>query len=101
MGATYELACGYANIGVSTFYEWMSSNQEFAETIKEAEGAGAVALLARIRKEADEGTWQAAAWILERRYPKQYGRTVVTNEHTGADGGALQIEVKYTGSDDT
>jgi hypothetical protein len=33
-----------------------------------------------IDKAAGEGTWQAAAWKLERRYPESYGRTVVTNQ---------------------
>jgi hypothetical protein len=35
-----------------------------------------VVSLERIHAAAQEGAWQAAAWILERRYPHEYGRTV-------------------------
>lgn len=76
MGATYELACGYAGIGASTFYEWLAAKPEFAETVKGAEGKAAVGWLAKIEKAATNGAWQAAAWKLERRYPEQYGRQV-------------------------
>jgi transposase len=77
LGATYELAASYAGIAQSTFFEWMNTKPEFAEQVKEAEGAGAMQWLAKIEKAASDGNWQAAAWKLERRYPERYGRTVV------------------------
>lgn len=77
LGATYELACHYAGIGTTQFYEWQKRKPEFADAIKEAEGGAAVGWLARIEQAAKDGTWQAAAWKLERRYPEQYGRQVV------------------------
>jgi hypothetical protein len=89
LGATYELACAYAGINQSTFYRWLSTNEEFRKSIKASEGAGAVELLGRIKKEAKEGSWQAAAWLLERRYPEMYGRNRL--ELTGANGGAIEI----------
>lgn len=81
LGATYELACGYAGIGVTTFHDWLNAKPEFSQAIKEAEGKGAIGWLAKIEKAASEGTWQAAAWKLERRYPQQYGRQI--QEHQG------------------
>ena len=91
MGATQALACEYAGITTATFHEWMNNKPEFFDAIKHAEGAGAVELLARIRREADNGVWQAAAWILERRHPEMYGRRAV--ELTGAGGGAIEIRI--------
>jgi transposase len=76
LGATYELACGYAGITFETFNQWRKAKPEFSEAVKSAEGAAAVGWLARIEKAANDGTWQAAAWKLERRYPEQYGRQV-------------------------
>lgn len=76
MGATYELACQYANITYETFNQWMKGKPEFSEAIKEAEGRAVVGWLAKIEKAANDGSWQAAAWKLERRYPSTYGRTV-------------------------
>jgi hypothetical protein len=76
LGATYELACGFAGIAPATFYDWMNKKPEFSEAIKTAEGKGAVKWLAKIEAAATDGNWQAAAWKLERRYPTIYGRNV-------------------------
>ena len=76
MGATYDLAAAYAGVSPSTFYTWIQSKPEFSEAIKSAEGRAAVKWLAKIEQAASDGTWQAAAWKLERRYPHDYGKTV-------------------------
>ena len=47
--------------------------------------------LGLIQKAAQDGTWQAAAWFLERRYPELYGRTVRT-EVSGPQGGPVKLE---------
>lgn len=80
VGATYELACAFGGIHFDTFNEWRKKYSEFSDAIKEAEGSAAIKWLALIDKAATEGTWQAAAWKLERRYPESYGRTVITNQ---------------------
>lgn len=84
-GATYDLACKYAGIGVSTFYDWLRYADDedredrakfsaFSEAVKVAEGEAAFSWLSRIEDAASAGNWQAAAWKLERRYPDAYGR---------------------------
>ena len=80
-GSTIELASKYAGVAERQYYEAMSraraGDAQWAPLLSDveaAEGAGAVQLLAVIRKSAMEGTWPAAAWILERRYPKMYGK---------------------------
>jgi len=97
MGATYELACGYAGIGFDTFNQWRKTKPEFFEMLKEAEGAAAVGWLAKIEKAANDGEWQAAAWKLERRYPDDYGRRVNDNRntHSGPEGGPIRV-VSYS-----
>lgn len=81
-GSTIELAAKYAGVSDRQYYEAMakarSGDPEWAtllSDVESAEGAGAIQLLAVIRKSALEGTWPAAAWILERRYPMMYGRS--------------------------
>lgn len=106
-GATYILAAQYGGIGYSTFNEWMNTKPEFLEAVKAAEGRAAVGWLQKIDKASDEGAWQAAAWKLERRYPKDYGRTVT--EHTGSVEHQIKGYVGFTpdewdehaGSDET
>ena len=88
-GATYEHAAAYGGITFQTLNDWRKTKPLFSEALKDAEGRGVLALLARIQKAAGEGTWQAAAWILERRYPRDYGRTVQNVELSGPDGSPL------------
>jgi hypothetical protein len=90
LGASYGDACGFAGVDVGTFARWREDFPDFAATIKEAEGAGRVQLIAKIQKAANDGNWQAAAWMLERRDPQNYGRTMRT-QVTGADGGPVQM----------
>jgi hypothetical protein len=102
VGATYELAAQYGGIAYNTFNEWMKAgaaapsgkHREFYEAVKIAEGETAVRWLAVIDKAAVE-QWQAAAWKLERRYPRDYGRQV--HEVTGKDGGDLPVIVLAPG----
>lgn len=104
LGATYELACKYAGISYQTFNEWRNGRgfprgttaeqkAEFSEAIEKAEGDAAVQWLAKIEKAASDGSWQAAAWKMERRYPAMYGRNVV--EHVGKDGGPIQADLGW------
>ena len=79
LGATYKLAANYAGISEDSFYDYLKANSEFFEAVKKAEGEAAEKWLDLIEKSAGSGNWQAAAWKLERRYPEQYGRSVVEN----------------------
>lgn len=81
LGATYKRAAAAAGISYDTLNDWMRDDLQFRQQVKEAEGVAAVAALRQIQRAAKSGAWQAAAWILERRYPQEYGRTV--QEHTG------------------
>lgn len=95
LGATYKLAAQYACIDHATLYRWLEKDATFATKVKEAEGAATVGWLAKIEKAASDGNWQAAAWKLERRYPDDFGRRERV-EHTGADGGPIQVEQDVT-----
>lgn len=103
LGMTYKLAAQYAGIGESTLYQWMKeaergdpAKQEFAEALNRAEARGAAAALACIAQAAKNGTWQAAAWILERRYA--YKRESIMKH---ADTRATEEEKKAQAVDPT
>lgn len=76
------LACGntrsdsYAYAGVSehTFRKWLAQEKGFDEECRQAEATSKVAAVTRIAAAAAAGSWQAAAWFLERRYPREWGR---------------------------
>lgn len=91
LGVAYIDAASYAGVGLATFNEWRDRYPEFAGAVEEAAGQAVVANMAKIQKAATEGSWQASAWILERRHPDRYGRTTRT-ELTGPDGGPVQTQ---------
>lgn len=95
LGATYELAAGYAGISVDTLLRWRARYADFAAKLCEVEGRAAVKWLAKIEAAAT-GDWKAAAWKLERRYPHAYGKTVQENQLTGQDGAPLEIIFRRT-----
>ncbi len=87
-GYTVEQACELAGIGRTTFYAWLSRGSQqpnsiygaFVDAIKKAEAESELLLLQRIEKAAERGQWQAAAWMLERRFPKLWGRNAAPPE---------------------
>jgi hypothetical protein len=105
-GHFVEEACKYAPISEQTYYRWLregaaldaraeagetltpeeQAQRELCEAIKAAEVSGQNAALDLIRSAIAAGTWQAAAWFLERRNKKWSNRT----EITGPDGGPVQ-----------
>lgn len=91
VGATHRIACLYAGIGASTFAEWMQI-PDFANVVKAADSKACIVSLASIRQAAAGGQWQAGAWLLERRYPEEFGRRQV--EVIGQGGGPVQVQAQ-------
>jgi len=77
-----------SGICYDTFLEWIAKYPEFAEAIKKAEKQCKQRCLAIIQKAAIE-TWQAAAWLLERKYKDEFS---LRQENTGANGEPMKIE---------
>jgi hypothetical protein len=72
-GNTIRAACHYAGIGVQTLADWQRF-RDFREALEKAEADAEVRMVAEIAQAARGGTWQAAAWWLERRRPDDFGR---------------------------
>lgn len=82
LGATYQLAANAAGISASTLNRWMREDEEFGDECRSSEGKAAVRWLAKIEQAASAGDWHAAAWKLERRFPRDYGKRIVEHEGT-------------------
>ena len=74
MGLTYTQTADALGVGRTTFHRWRKENETFRDTLKKAEAQGVAAMLGVIRA-ASAKSWQAAAWLLERRHPAQWAKT--------------------------
>jgi hypothetical protein len=100
-GAYQDVAARSAGVGPTTFYRWMNKGaeddapadyKEFHEAVEKAKANAEVDAVMIINQAAIDGSWQAAAWWLERTRPKKFGR-FDRNEVSGTDGGPLRIDV--------
>jgi hypothetical protein len=111
-GNYLETAAQYAGIAKSTLYNWLDRGRteierlnldadaepnakeakyvEFVDAVEKTRAQSEVRAVALIRKAAMEGTWQAAAWYLERSHPQKWGRMQKV-EHSGPEGGPMQV----------
>jgi transposase len=113
LGLTYKDAALAADVSYKTFINWMKRGRdeaarlhdagprakprarelpflEFFYAIKKAKAKGKARLVKTIFQHS-ETSWQAAAWILERRHPRQFALRT-RSEVTGKDGGPIQHE---------
>ena len=67
-------AAALAGISGTTLSRWISDDDAFALEVQRAEAQAVATALGVITQAAASGTWQAAAWWLERRYPAEWGR---------------------------
>lgn len=99
-GNYQETASLYAGISEATFYGWMDRGRnepgsiysEFMEAVEKAKAAAEIRDVVLIDKAAQDGSWQAAAWKLERKFPHKWGR-MVRAEVSGPEGAPIKVEV--------
>jgi len=102
LGAFIEHACYYAGINSSTFRQWRQKATEGIEPYKsfwirinEAESEAIMRRLARIENAGKEGSWQADAWYLERKYPDKFGRRDRL-ELAGDPNAPVEVELNWS-----
>ena len=99
------VVANYLGVSESTWYRWLQEGEqaksglkrEFWESIKKAEAVPEIRNVKIIQQAAEEN-WQAAMTYLQRRFPERWGRRDfrVNGEiqHTGKDGGSIELENK-------
>lgn len=77
-GMTQRQIATIMGVGECTISSWKSKKgfleEKFAKAIARGEATGIQRRLERIEKAGKKGSWQADAWLLERRVPEQFGR---------------------------
>ena len=82
----------------ATFYNWLEKGEaaksgvlrEFFDAVERAKADSALRLVSQITLQAPTD-WRAAAFMLERRFPDDYGKRT---EITGKDGGPVKVDAK-------
>ncbi len=99
------LMCGFTE---TTLYDWLKKARaneeagvesiytELSKSLKKSESRFKAYHIQQIHK-ASKTTWQASAWLLERKYPKEYAkvdRTSVIMEDDNGQLGELMVIMK-------
>ncbi len=87
-GNYIETAANFAGINKVTIYDWLKKGakqgkgkyKDFSNAVGEALAFSEMRDLDRINKAAEKGDWKPAAWKLERRNPKKWGRVEYVEE---------------------
>jgi hypothetical protein len=72
-GIPYVMCCELAGISEECFFKWRRQNPAFNAEVLRLTRESVFSLLDTL-KEAHQQSWQSAAFMLERRWPKFYGR---------------------------
>jgi len=99
-----KIAAFAAGINPDTYYEWLNRGKsdaakgkttifsDFSDAVTRAEAIAEAANVTLIRTAAQNGTWQAAGWFLERKHSDRWGRNdKLRQEITGKNGDALPV----------
>jgi len=99
LGLSYNLSCQAAGISFQSFDNWMKAGAagkdkkfcDFYDKVRASEALCAKNCLQRIREAAERGNTNNDMWLLERRYPADYGRK--ENIHMKSQTEALNYNV--------
>lgn len=82
LGCSYSATSAALNISEDTFYSYMRQGREgkapyaaFYGAVRESEAELMKDCLTRLRKVADSGNMEAIKFVLERRFPKEWGKS--------------------------
>jgi hypothetical protein len=83
LGMSYTATAGAVNITPETFANWMNWGKagqkdplysRFYAAVRESEGKLMYDCLTKLRKAADTGNAESIRWLLERRFPEDFGK---------------------------
>ena len=103
-GATLKVASQAAGVSYPAVREWLRRGRDendrsgdpdglyatFVQKIEAANARGEIALVARVRQATSE-SWQAAAWMLERKYSDRWAKKQTVNIRELTDEQLLRL----------
>ncbi|RLB94385.1 MAG: hypothetical protein DRH26_01315 [Deltaproteobacteria bacterium] len=104
-GMTIERACEYVNIDTKTYYNWLNAGRNstedsiFREFFHSIIGIEAKCIERHLKKIDKSPEWKSSAWLLERRFRKEYGKKE-SLELSGPDGNPIEVQKKVAEYDE-
>lgn len=93
VGASLRDAAAYVAVDYMTLYRKRQNDPRFANRLIQAVAKGK---LHHIRKIGKASQWQASAFMLERKWWKEFGRKdKVQQEHSGPEGEPIKTETTH------
>ena len=107
LGLTYALAASAAGVTYQSLNSWMKLGRdstsgkyfEFYQHIEQCNANGAKKLLQRLNDAAEAGNCQVCMWILERRFPEDFGRRVYRKTNVVSENLTHNVELIVTNAD--
>ena len=107
LGLTYALASESAGVTYKTFNLWMQQGKnstsgkyfEFARYINKCNAEGARILLEKLNDAAKAGNCTVCAWILERRFPEDFGRRLYRKTNAVSENINTNVEITVQEAD--
>jgi hypothetical protein len=107
LGLTYRLATESVGVTYKTLNEWNQRGQteksgkyyQFAQHIKKCNADGARKLLEKLNDSANAGNCQVCMWILERRFPDEFGRCVYRKTNVVSENVNANVEITVMEAD--
>jgi len=98
-GYSMEATAALAGVVKSTIYRWLRKAKEgdeyygpFLMAMQEASAQFEGEAIDAIVGAGKNGTWQAYAWMMERKHPERWGKRNVTR-HEGHEGGPIEFSL--------
>jgi transposase len=108
LGLTYRLAAESAGITYKSFNEYMNRGKtdksgkyyQFAQHIKKCSAEGAKKLLENLNAAAKAGNTRICMFILERRFPEEFGRRIYRKTNVVSENKSETVEINVNDSDE-
>ena len=107
LGLTYSLAANSAGITYQTLNQWISKGKtdksgkyfQFSQYIQKCNADAAKKCLERLNEAAKAGNCTVCMWILERRFPEDFGRRVYRKNNVVSENLNQNVELIVNDAD--
>jgi transposase len=108
LGLPYSLAAESAGVTYQTFNTWMNKGKkstsgkyyQFYKSIQKRNADAAKTCLERLNDAAEDGNCQVCMWILERRFPEEFGRRVYRKTNAVSENINANVEIIVKDTDE-